>query len=65
MYIQGLGIKSWQLLFPSHLNDDTTKEECVSASMALVVEGSGHYCYNAEGDRNSIVSQASCRMDVT
>ena len=24
-YIRGLGIKSWQLLFPSHLNDDTIK----------------------------------------
>ena len=23
--VRGLGIKSWQLLFPSHLNDDTTK----------------------------------------
>ena len=22
------------------------------------------YCYNIEGDRNSVVSQASCRMDV-
>ena len=23
------------------------------------------YRYNTEGDRNSVVSQASCRMDVT
>ena len=35
--IRGLGIKSWQLLFPSHLNDDTTKQEYAPASMALVV----------------------------
>ena len=24
-YLRGLSIKSWQLFFPSHLNDDTTK----------------------------------------
>ena len=30
-------IKSWQLSFPSHLNDDTTKQECAPGSMALVV----------------------------
>jgi hypothetical protein len=24
-YVGGLGIKSWQLFFPSNLNDDTTK----------------------------------------
>ena len=29
------------------------------------VEGSELYCYNTEGDRNSVVSQALCRMDVT
>ena len=29
------------------------------------VEGSELECYNTEGDRNSVVSQASCRMDVT
>ena len=29
------------------------------------VEGSELYCYNTENDRNSVVSQASCRMDVT
>ena len=29
------------------------------------VEGSGLYCYNTECDRNSVESQASCRMDVT
>ena len=29
------------------------------------VEGSELNCYNTEGDRNSIVSQASCKMDVT
>ena len=23
------------------------------------------YCYNTEGDRKSVVSQASCRKDVT
>ena len=30
----------------------------------IAVEGSELYCYNTEGDRNSVVSQASCRMDV-
>ena len=34
------------------------------ASTALVVEGSELYCYTTEGDRNSVVSQGSCRMDV-
>jgi hypothetical protein len=29
------------------------------------VESSELYCYNTEGDRNSVVSQASCRIDVT
>ena len=29
------------------------------------VEGSELYCYNIEDDRNSVVSQASCIMDVT
>ena len=29
------------------------------------VEDSELYCYNTEGDRNSFVSQASCRMGVT
>ena len=29
------------------------------------VEGSELYCYNTEDDRNSGVSQASCRMNVT
>jgi len=24
----------------------------------------GQYCYNTEEDKNSVVSQASCRMDV-
>ena len=28
-------------------------------------EGSEIYCYNTDGIRNLIVSQASCRMDVT
>ena len=35
--------------------------------MALVdtsVEGSELYCYTTEGNRSSVVSQASCRMDV-
>ena len=36
MLIRGLGIKSGQLFFPSHLND-TTKYECAPASVALVV----------------------------
>jgi hypothetical protein len=29
------------------------------------VEGSRLYCYNTEGNRNSVVSKVSCRMDVT
>ena len=29
------------------------------------VEGSELYFYNTEGNRNSVVSQVSCRMDVT
>ena len=29
------------------------------------VEGNQLYCYNTEDDRNSVISQASCRMDVT
>ena len=66
IYIQGLGIKSWQLFFCSHLNDDTTKYECGPASMTLVVcRHYSNYCYNTEGDRNSVVSQVSCRIDVT
>ena len=26
------------------------------------VEGSELYCYNTEGDRNTVISQASCRI---
>ena len=36
--------------------------------MALVdttIEDSVLYCFNTEGDRNSVVSQVSCRMDMT
>jgi hypothetical protein len=29
------------------------------------VEGSEIYCYNTEGDRNPVLSQVSCRIDVT
>ena len=29
------------------------------------VEDGELYCYNTEGDRNSVVSQTSCRLDVT
>ena len=29
------------------------------------VEGSEMYCYNTEGDRNSVISQASFRMGCT
>ena len=29
------------------------------------VEISELYCYNTEGDRNSVVGQATCRMEVT
>jgi hypothetical protein len=31
----------------------------------MAVEGSEIYCYNTKGDRNSVISQLSCRMDVT
>ena len=66
--IRGLGIKSWQLFFPLHYMMIPINKECVPASMALVdnvVEGSELCYYNTEGNRNSVVSQASCRMDVT
>ena len=33
--------------------------------VGTAVEGSELYCYNTEGDGNSVVSQASCRMNVT
>ena len=33
--------------------------------LTLVVEGNELSYYNTEGDRNSVVSHASCRMDVT
>ena len=29
------------------------------------IEGGELYCYNMEGDRNSVVNHVSCRMDVT
>ena len=29
------------------------------------IEGSELYCYNIEGDINSVANQASCRLDVT
>ena len=29
------------------------------------IEGSELYCYNTEDDINSLVSQASCRIDLT
>jgi hypothetical protein len=35
--IRGLGIKLWQVILPSHLNDETTKKELAPASIALVV----------------------------
>ena len=64
-----MGIKSWQLFFPSNLNDDTTKLECAPASLALVLHrhcsrGQELYCHNTEDNRDAVVSQASCRMDV-
>jgi hypothetical protein len=31
----------------------------------IAIKGSELYCYNTEGDRNSVVSQARCRIDVT
>ena len=33
--------------------------------MVLLVENSELYCYNTEGDRISVVSQVTCKMDVT
>ena len=33
--------------------------------VVTAVEGSELYCYNTKGDGNSVVGQASCRMDVT
>ena len=29
------------------------------------IESSEIYCYNTEGDRNSFISQASCRIEIT
>ena len=29
------------------------------------VEGSELYCFKTEGDRNSVITEVSCRMDVT
>ena len=54
-------------IFPSHLNDDITKYVYAQASMAVdtAVENSELYCCNPEGDRNSVVSQTSYRIDVT
>ena len=34
------------------------------ASVDTAVEDSDLYCYNTEDDRNSVVSQVSCRLDV-
>ena len=33
--------------------------------VVAAVASSELYCYKTEGDGNSVVSQASCRMDVT
>ena len=33
--------------------------------VCIAREDSGLHCHNKEGDRNSAISQASCRMDVT
>jgi len=33
--------------------------------VATAMENIEPYCYNKKGDRNPIVSQVSCRMDVT
>jgi hypothetical protein len=33
--------------------------------VGTAVEDSEVYCYNTKGDRNLVISQASCRMDVT
>jgi hypothetical protein len=32
--------------------------------VATAIEGSELYCYNTDGDGNSVVSQALCKMDV-
>ena len=37
---------------------------CTHLYVDTEVEGSELHCYNTEGDRNSVVSQASFRMDV-
>ena len=51
---------------PLHLNDGTTNKNVRQLVWHLyyvytAVEGSELYCYNTEGDRNSVVSQALCR----
>ena len=46
-------------------NKNVSQLVCNFYYVDTAVEGSELYCYNTEGDRNSVVSQASCRMDVT
>ena len=55
-------------IFPSHLNNDIKNVHQLVWHLQYVdtaVEGSEFYCYNTEGDRNSVVSQTSCRINVT
>ena len=35
------------------------------AYVDIAVKGCELFCYSTEGDRNSVVSQASCKIDVT
>ena len=51
-------------IFPSHLNDDV-HQLLWPFYVGTAVEGSEWFCYNTEGNRNSVVCQPSCRMDVT
>ena len=56
-------------IFPSHFNDTINKimPQLVwhFSYVDTAVEGSEIYCYDKESDRNSVVSQALCRINVT
>ena len=56
-------------IFPSHLNDDKNKNVLQLVwhvwYIDTAVEGSELYSYKTVGDKTSVVSQTSCRMDVT
>ena len=66
-----MGLSHGNYFFPSHLNDDTTKQEFAPASMPPVVRRhcSEVYYHNTEDDRDSIVKQSvvqnGCESTIT